>query len=75
MIIAVHGCTALNTCDYQLLSNNDINPDKFFYNNDLENLYYLEDDFNKLVKKNSLESNFSLLQVNARSLYKNMSAD
>ena len=32
----------------------------------------MEDDFNKLVDKNSLKSNFSLFHVNARSLYRNI---
>ena len=35
-------------------------------------MYYLEDDFNKLVNKESLKSNCSLLHVNARSIYKNI---
>ena len=35
-------------------------------------MYYLENDFNKLVNKKSVKSNFSLLHVNPRSLYKNI---
>ena len=60
----------LNLSNKLKIANNDIDPDKFCYNNDLENLYYFEDDFNNLVKKKSLKSNFSLLHVNARSLYR-----
>ena len=62
----------LNLNNKLKIANNDIDPDKFFYYNDLENLYYLEDNFNKLVNKKSLKSNFSLLHVNARRLHKNI---
>jgi hypothetical protein len=50
------------------LCNNDIDPDKFFYNqfDNLGNNYYLENEFNDLMV--NLPTDFSLLRINARSL-------
>jgi exonuclease III len=54
--------------------NNDIDPDKYFYKNfnNLGNIYYLEDEFNQLLIDKSIDSNFSLLHINIRSLSKNL---
>ena len=41
------------------------------YNN-FGNKYYLEDDFNKLLAKKNIATNFSFLHVNSRSLFKNL---
>jgi len=52
--------------------NNDLDPDKHFYNAiGVSNLYYLEEDFNKLFDCQTTDVNFSVLHVNARSLSKN----
>ena len=52
----------------------DIDPDKHFYHqyNNFGNKYYLEDDFNKLLEEEHIDTNFSLLHVNSRSLFKNL---
>ena len=57
----------LSICD------NDIDLYKYIYGNyrNLGNTYYLENDFNHLVVQNSIDSNFSLLHMNIRSLSKN----
>ena len=56
------------------LCNSDIGPDKFFFkqSGNSGNKYYLEDEFNNLVHDNRVESYFSLLHINARSLAKNL---
>jgi hypothetical protein len=56
------------------LCNSDIDPDKFYYNqfDNIENTYYLEDDFNNMIIKESMRTNFSILHLNARSLIKNL---
>ena len=56
------------------LCNSDIDPDKFFFKQfgNSGNKYYLEDEFNNLVHNNRVESNFSLLHINACSLAKNL---
>ena len=52
----------------------DIDSDKHFYHqyNNFCNKYYLEDDFNKLLAEKNIATNFSLLHVNSRSLFKNL---
>ena len=57
----------LSICD------NDIDSDKYVYCNyrNLGNTYYLQIDFNQLVVQNSIDSNFSLLHINIRSLSTN----
>jgi hypothetical protein len=52
------------------LNQNDIDPDKHFYNCQVSgDKYYLEDDFNDMAIDNS---RFSVLHINARSLKKNI---
>ena len=45
----------------------DIDPDKFLYKqlNQTGNKYYLEDEFNNLIHEKCIDSNFSLLHLNA----------
>ena len=54
--------------------NRDIDQDKKFLSNaKIDNLYYLEEDFNTMfVDKTDDKSGFSLIHVNARSLSKNI---
>ena len=49
----------------------DIDSGKYFYHqyNNLGNKYYVEDDFNQLLE-NNIATNFALLHVNSRSLFK-----
>ena len=46
----------------------------FFYNqfSDVECAYYLDDEFNRMIENKSIENNFSLIHINARSLSKNL---
>ena len=49
-----------------------IDPHNHIYHqyNNFGNKYYLEDDFNKLQTEKNIATNFSLLHVNSRSLFK-----
>ena len=52
----------------------DIDTDKHFchkYNN-IGNKYYLEEDFNQLLAEKNIATNFSLIHLNSRSLFKNL---
>ena len=46
----------------------------FFYNqfSDVGSAYYLDDEFNGMIENKSIENNFSLIHINARSLSKNL---
>ena len=52
------------------ICNRDIDPDKYFYNHldNLDNVYYLEDEFNLMINNKATLANFSVLHINARSL-------
>jgi hypothetical protein len=54
------------------VGNLEIDPDKYFYHgpHKLNDSYFVEDDFNKIINVKSLASNFSLLHINTRSLNK-----
>ena len=56
-----------------IIYNRDIDPNKKFISNaKIDHLYYLEEDFNTMfVDKTDDKSSFSLIHVNARSLFKN----
>ena len=50
--------------------NSNIDADKFFYNqfSDVGCAYYLDHKFNRMIENKSIEYNFSLIHINARSL-------
>lgn len=58
------------------VSNADIDPDKYFYNNlNLGNLYYFAEDFNTLFCDTSVHpTSFSIVHINTRSLHKNFAS-
>ena len=54
------------------ICNRDIDPDNYYYNqlDNLDNVYYLEDEFNIIINNEASLTNFLVLHVNARSLSK-----
>ena len=52
----------------------DIDPGKHFYHQYINfgNKYYLEDEFNKLLAEKNIATNFSLLYVDSRSVFRNL---
>jgi hypothetical protein len=56
------------------VGNMDIDPDNHFYQecSTLHSSYYLENEFNNISNINAMQSNFSIIHINARSLSKNI---
>ena len=52
----------------------EIDPDKYFYRERLNitNSNYIESDFNNVINTQSIRSDFSIININARSLSKNI---